>query len=430
MNATPSRAALLIAMTVAALAIAAPATAAPVQPQRGWVVTESAGGTPVPADAAPQTNSNPPRDTERTGTTSTPAEDLKQVCRSQHAQQASTQQGWMADRYNRCWIGHRRVELKCNGCSTYIASVEFDYTLVGIAQNGTRQVDFWLTFDDWEALGGQERETTPMRVSLSGCGSFVSCNPSLGEFSQPLGSWRTSPYFHATMTSANQTGVGVEYLAHATVNMSMAITPVTPNIDPWIDNNMTTGQVRFDSAGARAGTHNGTVFSDFIPTFDLLALARADNNHETTYKESIQHIDDALHNVVRTFPSFVGKSPPGEYKASLGAHQRPLHRLVDETLKTKNRDFAGKVCADVWGDGAATPNLNCDEYPFASTREGAYTGSSASSGNADGWREWHGSARLIGEVDNQESGNLYLNIGFYQANRILDGDPFFVAIDR
>jgi hypothetical protein len=193
---------------------------------------------------------------------------------------------------------------------------------------------------------------------------------------------------------------------------------------------MTTGQVRFDSAGARAGMHNGTVFSDFTPTFDLLRLAREDNNHETMYKESIQHIDDALHNVARTFPSFIGKSPPGEYKASLGANQRPLHRLIDETLRGKNRDHAGKVCVDVWGEGASNPNLNCDEYPFASTIEGAYTGSSASTGDPEGWRTWHGSARLIGEVDNQESGNLYLNIRFYQANRILDGDPFFVAIDR
>ncbi|WP_416901302.1 hypothetical protein [Micromonospora echinospora] len=413
---------------VAALAITAPATAAPNRHEVGWVVTESAGSTPVAPNTPPQTNSNPPR-TGTISTLATPADDLKQLCRSQHAQAASTQQGWMADRFNRCWIGHRKVELKCKDCSIVIASVEFDYTLVGIAQNGTRQVDFTLTFDNWEPLGGQERETTPMRVSLSGCGSFVSCNPTTGEFTQPLGSWAAAPFWQATMTSVNNTGIGPQYLVNSTVNLSMAITPLTHNIDPWVENNMTTGQVRFDSAGAVAGKHNGTVFSDFIPTWDLVAIARADNN-EDGVRESIQHIDDALHHVERTFPSFVGKSPPGEYNPSLGANQRPLHRILDSNAIDQNRDYAGKVCKDVWGDGAATPNLNCDEYPMASTKEGAYTGSSASDGNPDGWRTWHGSARLIGEVDNQDSGRKYLNNGFYQPNRILDNDAFFVAINR
>jgi hypothetical protein len=37
---------------------------------------------------------------------------------------------------------------------------------------------------------------------------------------------------------------------------------------------------------------------------------------------------------------------------------------------------------------------------------------------------------MIGALDNQESGRRYLNVYFYQAQRILDNDPFFVAIDR
>jgi hypothetical protein len=37
---------------------------------------------------------------------------------------------------------------------------------------------------------------------------------------------------------------------------------------------------------------------------------------------------------------------------------------------------------------------------------------------------------LIGEADNQDSGRLYLNNGFYQPQRIIDGDAFFVAITR
>jgi hypothetical protein len=76
-----------------------------------------------------------------------------------------------------------------------------------------------------------------------------------------------------------------------------------------------------------ASSANGVVFSDFSPTFDLAALARAANN-TAGVQESIQHIDDALHHVERTWPSFVGKAIPGEYKPELGSEQRPLRRMT------------------------------------------------------------------------------------------------------
>ncbi|TDC85533.1 hypothetical protein E1193_02550 [Micromonospora sp. KC606] len=422
------RLAVLLTTTLVTSVAAAPAAAAPASAELGWFVTESVGGTPVPPDAPPQTNSALPRSTDRA--IASAEDELKEVCRSEHAEAAATQEGWLADRFSRCHIGHRKVELRCAGCTTVVASVEFDYTLIGVAQNGTRRVDFTLTFDNWTALGGQERETTPMRVDLSGCSSgLVTCSPGSGAREQLLSAWRLDPRFDITMTSVDNTGIGAEYLVNSLVELNMAITPVDPKTVPWVESDMTRAHVRFDSAGQVAGKHNGTVFSDFIPTFDLLALARADGN-EQGVRESIQHIDDALHRVERTFPSFPLKTPPGEFKPSLGANQRPLHRLVDSTLLDRNRAYAGKVCEDVWGPGAATPNLNCDEFPFASTREGAYTGSSASNGDTNGWQTWHGSSRLIGELDNQESGRRYLNLGFYQPQRILNNDPFFVSIDR
>jgi hypothetical protein len=422
------RLAVLLTTTLATVVAVAPAAAAPASAEVGWFVTESAGGTPVPPDAPPQTSSALPRSADRA--IASAEDELKQVCRSEHTSAAATQEGWMADRFSRCHIGHRKIELRCTGCTTVLASVEFDYTLIGIAQNGTRRVDFTLTFDNWTALGGLERDTTPMNVELSGCGGgLVICTPTSARLEQPLGIWQLNPRFDLTMTSVDGTGIGAEYLVTSLVELNMAIMPVDPKIAPWVEDDMTRAQVRFDSAGQVAGKHNGTVFSDVIPTFDLLAMARADG-YEADVKESIQHIDDALHHVERTFPSFMLKNPPGEFKPSLGANQRPLHRLIDQTLQDRNRTYAGKVCEDVWGPGAATPHLNCDEYPFASTKEGAYTGSSASNGNTNGWQTWHGSSRMIGEEDNQTSGRQYLNLGFYQSQRILNNDPFFVSINR
>ncbi|MFD3875767.1 NucA/NucB deoxyribonuclease domain-containing protein [Streptomyces sp. NPDC058623] len=72
------------------------------------------------------------------------------------------------------------------------------------------------------------------------------------------------------------------------------------------------------------------------------------------------------------------------------------------------------TCNDVWGDYSGT-KLQCDEYPFASTKERA----SADHGNRY-------SARLIDGPDN-EAGGRRLN-DMFTLNRIIDGDAFYVKI--
>jgi hypothetical protein len=73
-----------------------------------------------------------------------------------------------------------------------------------------------------------------------------------------------------------------------------------------------------------------------------------------------------------------------------------------------------KTCEDVWGKGYDGNKLNCDEYPFQSTIEGA----------AEGDRRY--SSRLIPAADNQKAGSM-LN-STYTANRVLNGDAFYVSI--
>lgn len=121
--------------------------------------------------------------------------------------------------------------------------------------------------------------------------------------------------------------------------------------------------------------------------------------------ESALHIYDALKRPERTFPSFLGKSVPGE--------KEPLHRLVDTAQNDKQRANSIKECKKVWGDYSGTP-LQCDEYPFASTYEGSLKGNNRFS------------VRLIEGTDNEAGGRM-LN-STYITNRILDGDPFYVKI--
>lgn len=128
---------------------------------------------------------------------------------------------------------------------------------------------------------------------------------------------------------------------------------------------------------------------------------------DTAITESTRHIRDAQQHPERSFPSRVGKTVPGATE--------PLHRLIDEDKQAANRRAAIGTCEDVWGDYAGT-RLQCDEYPFASTKEGANAGDDRYS------------ARLIDGKDN-ENGGRRLN-SMYTANRILDGDPFYVKVTQ
>lgn len=107
----------------------------------------------------------------------------------------------------------------------------------------------------------------------------------------------------------------------------------------------------------------------------------------------------------------------------------PLHRLSSSVLIQANR-------------GAACPpslprpdGFSCDEYPYASTWEGAATG--GGDGRTFGWCQISGlpagvtgpggySACMIPLAENTHGGSL---LGaFYGSSRVLEGDAFFVRI--
>ncbi|MGW2492581.1 NucA/NucB deoxyribonuclease domain-containing protein [Streptomyces sp. NPDC001606] len=70
-------------------------------------------------------------------------------------------------------------------------------------------------------------------------------------------------------------------------------------------------------------------------------------------------------------------------------------------------------CKKVWGDYSGS-GLQCDEYPFASTREGSTKGDNRFS------------VRLIDGTDNRKGGERLDQM--YTLNRVLDGDAFYMRI--
>ncbi|SOE08986.1 Deoxyribonuclease NucA/NucB [Streptomyces sp. 2323.1] len=106
----------------------------------------------------------------------------------------------------------------------------------------------------------------------------------------------------------------------------------------------------------------------------------------------------------------IQKAGPHHYGA-YGLHGSPLHRTADATVMKNNRRIA---CPD----GRPRPTgKSCDEYPFASTQEGA-ANKKAKPG------DWGWAWVPVGEQNKQRN---ILN-DFYRHNRILNGDRFWVAV--
>ncbi len=125
----------------------------------------------------------------------------------------------------------------------------------------------------------------------------------------------------------------------------------------------------------------GCVIPGFAPTFSL-------SHTDAKVKESARHIADAQ--------SAIAGHP--------GA-STPLHRITNETTIDKHRRaMCGRVNAPQGKD--------CDEYPFAATKEG---------GNPR-----RGSTRVISAGDNRSAGARLG--GFYKVQRVLNGDAYYVHI--
>ncbi len=154
---------------------------------------------------------------------------------------------------------------------------------------------------------------------------------------------------------------------------------------------------RCDNAYYINSRRPGCVFTQFIPRY----------NFSRTVGEFPlvgQHIYDALNHPASTLPAWRGKTIPGR-----------LHRLFyDKARRTKNRSVAVATCKKYFpGYSGNDPRQDCDEFPFATTTEGAAKG------------DLRYSARPIDSKQNQLAGSR-MNT-WWEEQRVIEGDAFDVA---
>lgn len=421
----------LILATIFALVPQAPATAAPRDdPSAGSMTWSARPQTPPTSRPHSSGTAKPPR-TEvprpLTGHESSTVraaleDDLKTACRQNHEIEAKTRDGWAKDRFQHCFLGSRTVDLLSSNGGPPVASILFDYSVLAFAYDGERRVDYVFAFDDFDTKGGDPLPETTLTVAFDGCNGSAGCSGTPAARSELVPTWKTAPNrtIQFTITSPNGTGAGTYSIIKSLVQMTMTVITARPNYLPWEETGMISSRARFDSALDKLGNgkFHGTIFSDFVPVLEL------DRSAASTYRAEAVHVDQALHAPVLTFPSFIGKSVPGE-------GNRPLHRLMNVALRDANHNASVTVCKDVWGDNYAAGGLQCDEYPFQSSYEGSYT---STNGNV---ARWNGSARPIDGQQNTNGGTQLSN--FYGMNRVLDenmgtadegtpSDPYLVRI--
>ena len=175
---------------------------------------------------------------------------------------------------------------------------------------------------------------------------------------------------------------------------------------PWSSGPIASG--RHDSAAylAQYGTQ-GAIFDRVTPSFSY-------NRTDASVKAVANHVFDALYAPQLTYPQKNDKDIPGNI---WNGEWQPLHRnypgfdAASADVATKNRTAKDRACAGL----ASNPGEQCDEFPFASTKEGA--------GLGDG----NFSVRYVPQPDNSTAGARLS--AWYGQERILDGEPYGIFVN-
>ncbi|MER6148293.1 NucA/NucB deoxyribonuclease domain-containing protein [Streptomyces hirsutus] len=335
-------------------------------------------------------------------------QDLRQQC-ANHAAQAKTATGWIKSRFESCQKRPFDLVLRDIRGTTTLGRLKFDQWVLGFAYDGNRRVDYVASIENIWVDPIPTEDATKWRLGQHFHHSINASNsdpdpkvtaPQTVNRDELLGVWDTKPHWDLTYTSPDKGALfnqGNQQRVLSTVAMDLSVS--SPNSAPYMEgSNVYNSSVRYDYAGNVAGKHKGTVFTKACVE---LVMSQKD----PAVNESAVHIYDALNRPERTFPSWPGKNVPGA--------KGPLHRVVDPKKIDDNRDKSIKECKKVWGNYTGS-GLECDEYPFASTKEGSTKGDNRFS------------VRLIDGKDNRKGGERLNET--YTLNRVLNGDPFYVKI--
>ncbi|MGW2081187.1 NucA/NucB deoxyribonuclease domain-containing protein [Streptomyces sp. NPDC001939] len=309
----------------------------------------------------------------------------------------------VVDHYNYCMVAKCVYYTLTDGVISGMTT--WRCTTAGQGTKGARLTMFTTAYDHWEDIGLTDVVGSGLRVGFAtggyngSDGSNPACN-STGDSPSGRIAWtlgRTAVFY---VSSAQSDGYGRDAVSRCAVKQSGSMDGVL-----WADI-FTTG-VRMDNA-SYLGSNGAGIFDRVVPIMQEYSLGSPRN------AAVAEHVLFAQTSPNATYPP----PDPGNVKDIPGslASGKPLSRLMstwDATAASryaKNRTVVQSACSNLTHEA----DEECDEYPFASTWEGA--------GKLDG----NYSVRYVDDWQNGYAGNDLQS--WYTGDRILHKDLFYVNI--
>ncbi|MDX3797314.1 NucA/NucB deoxyribonuclease domain-containing protein [Streptomyces sp. AK04-3B] len=320
----------------------------------------------------------------------------KEQCRARA--DAHSTVGKVINHFSFCRWGYNTA-VKLNGEGAVEGMVRFRETEIGTGSDNMRDALIEVHTDEVVASGKfNDSALMSFNVAQAGWPSASSCQVadiSSNPFTTTVGDWRDE-YIAYGLVSARGSGIGPDDIATCVYQHNWKVTGGGATT-PWSGGPQS--GLRFDSSKSLGSNFydQGVVFDRVVPTFSY-DRAQADTAGVA------KHVYDALYKPQTTYPTKAGKVIPGD----IWSGRRPLHRnwtnydAAAAEVTRKNRNAKDAACR-----GLSRPNdtYQCDEFPFASTKEGAGVGDGNFSvryvpgaENGQAGRElgtWYGSDRVL-----------------------------------
>ncbi|MFI7642281.1 hypothetical protein [Nonomuraea sp. NPDC049400] len=337
-------------------------------------------------------------------------------------------EGWIKNHFAYCAMGvtFAGARIRWGPIWWPAGSVEARVTLIGYGKAEPRPgsttdrfVDFKMFIDQVKPDGRWWRPDSTLEVEME-CGGWPTasaCQVGRNGREAPVTEWMDngeaefelfSPAAPADASAGEQKAIGV---FRPTFDWEMPGARISPDEAKGSESG-----VRFDSAWYLP-RKQGAIFDRTNPRIDF-AL-------DSEYRENTEHVDQALHRPGETKPFKEGKKLPG------GSPENPLHRLYQgispehATRYNRNNTIARATCDREFPGWNSEPGkLQCDEYPFRSTYEGAARDEYEGGDEHKYLNDF--SVKPILSDHNSKAGTR-LGV-WYGADRILNGDHFFVRI--
>ncbi len=325
--------------------------------------------------------------------------------------------GQVIDRQDFCRHGYAEATAFRNGFS--LGTLSYRETHIGTAVNGGRETLIGVKLDDFQPKGiwsknsiveialatKSEQDANP--DTPTACKAIDAINPFGGSVSQ----WKSKSEIGWSIVSDSAFGIGDEKLVDCHWQVEHRAFVASPLYNGGWSGKMArpAQDIRFDSA-SYIPQREGAVSSRAVP---YLEYSRTDPR----VKGVAEHIYSAFTDPSSTLPVKTDGTPkviPGNMSGnppSLITRLYPGANPIAQQAYDDNRAVVRSVCATI----QSNPGEECDEFPFASTWEGAAMND-----------QKNFSVRYVNATENGNAGTDLAS--WYGSSRILHNDKFGVDI--